>query len=82
VRLRISAGHQSGRTESRTHPQEQLVDDQSVPEHLLADIPAAHRLTTAREDRLGKQGAKAGEVAVVDELGVSRDQVLDSSMAR
>ncbi|MFJ8472604.1 hypothetical protein [Kitasatospora sp. NPDC094011] len=49
-------------------------------EHPLDRLAAAQRGAAADEDGLGEQVAEAGEVAVVDQFGVPRDQVLDGSV--
>jgi hypothetical protein len=49
--------------------------------HFLDGGLAADRAAAASEGGLGEQGAEAGEVAVVDEFGVGRDEVLDGPVA-
>ena len=54
-----------------------VVDDHHVTEHFRDGGLAADRAAAASEGGLGQQGAEAREVAVVDEFGIGRDEVLD-----
>ena len=58
-----------------------VVDDHHVAEHFLDRGLAGDSTSAAGEGGIGEQGAEAGAVAVVDESGVGRDEVLDGPVA-